>query len=255
MTVAAGGSIIYDNGFNDTSVRPITDDIGRGGNSPFTNSLNLQPLPLSFSALAELQATASLPFATPLMPVNLAANFPIANNGNFKVPGLRNVELTAPYMHNGGSLTLDDVVDFYTRGGNFPAANASSLDIAIIQIGVLQNNPTNQAAIVALMKSFTDERVRNESAPFDHPEIFVPNLDPNIAAPDVLTKIPAKDAFGNAASAIALTLNQIPSITNKTNLPIDGVNETGSTVEVTVTHALVRNLNYGIAISADGVVA
>lgn len=239
MTVAAGGSIIYDNGFNDTAVRPITDDIGRAGNSPFKNPLTLQPLPLSFSALAELQAANNLPFgtppnATPVMPPNLAPNFPIANNGNFKVPGLRNVELTAPYFHNGGMMTLNDVVDFYTRGGNFPAANASSLDVAIKELGVLQNNPANQAALVALMKSFTDERVRNESAPFDHPEIFVPNLDPNIVAPDVLTKVPARDALGNAAPAIALTLNQVPSITNNPNLPIGGVNETGATVGVTV---------------------
>lgn len=33
--------------------------------------------------------------------------------GKFKIPSLRNVELTAPYMHNGGLNTLDDVLDFY----------------------------------------------------------------------------------------------------------------------------------------------
>jgi cytochrome c peroxidase len=35
----------------------------------------------------------------------------------FKTPSLRNVELTAPYMHNGVYRTLEDVVDFYDRGG------------------------------------------------------------------------------------------------------------------------------------------
>jgi cytochrome c peroxidase len=35
----------------------------------------------------------------------------------FKTPNLRNVELTAPYMHNGGFRTLDEVVDFYDGGG------------------------------------------------------------------------------------------------------------------------------------------
>jgi cytochrome c peroxidase len=234
MTVASGQSIIYDNGFNNTADRPITDDIGRGGNSPFTNSITLLPLPLSFSALSELQATANLPFATPLLPANLAVNFPVQNNGGFKVPGLRNVELTAPYFHNGGMLTLDQVVDFYTRGGNFPVANVSALDVAIKELGALQNNPTNQAALVAFLMSLTDERVRIQSAPFDHPELFVPNLDPNIVTPDVLTKIPAKDQFGNDAPAIALTLNQFPSITNRANLPIGGVNETGATVAVKV---------------------
>ncbi|MGH9760896.1 MAG: cytochrome-c peroxidase, partial [Blastocatellia bacterium] len=35
----------------------------------------------------------------------------------FKVPTLRNVALTAPYMHNGRFKTLEDVVDFYSHGG------------------------------------------------------------------------------------------------------------------------------------------
>jgi len=37
--------------------------------------------------------------------------------GAFKTPGLRNVELTAPYMHNGVFQTLDEVIEFYDRGG------------------------------------------------------------------------------------------------------------------------------------------
>ncbi|MFN0213683.1 MAG: cytochrome-c peroxidase [Saprospiraceae bacterium] len=36
-----------------------------------------------------------------------------ADLGKFKVPGLRNVALTAPYMHNGMFLTLEDVIEFY----------------------------------------------------------------------------------------------------------------------------------------------
>ncbi len=35
----------------------------------------------------------------------------------FRVPGLRNVALTAPYMHNGAFATLDEVIDFYAKGG------------------------------------------------------------------------------------------------------------------------------------------
>jgi cytochrome c peroxidase len=35
----------------------------------------------------------------------------------FKTPSLRNVALTAPYMHNGVYRTLAEVVDFYDRGG------------------------------------------------------------------------------------------------------------------------------------------
>src|SRR4051812_49340166 len=42
-------------------------------------------------------------------------------NAAFKTPGLRNVELTGPYFHNGGKATLRQVVDFYSIGGDFPA--------------------------------------------------------------------------------------------------------------------------------------
>ena len=37
--------------------------------------------------------------------------------GSFKTPTLRNVNLTAPYMHDGSLATLEDVVDFYNNGG------------------------------------------------------------------------------------------------------------------------------------------
>ena len=36
--------------------------------------------------------------------------------GAFRTPGLRNVALTAPYMHDGSLKTLKDVVDFYAGG-------------------------------------------------------------------------------------------------------------------------------------------
>lgn len=39
-------------------------------------------------------------------------------NKAFKTPGLRNVTLTAPYMHNGSEATLMDVIEFYNRGGD-----------------------------------------------------------------------------------------------------------------------------------------
>jgi len=41
-----------------------------------------------------------------------------AGQGNFKVPTLREVARTAPYMHDGSLKTLEEVVDYYDRGGN-----------------------------------------------------------------------------------------------------------------------------------------
>ena len=40
------------------------------------------------------------------------------NFGEFRVPSLRNVARTAPYMHNGVYQTLDEVVEHYDRGGD-----------------------------------------------------------------------------------------------------------------------------------------
>jgi len=38
--------------------------------------------------------------------------------GAFKTPTLRNVTLTAPYMHDGSQKTLEEAVDFYDKGGH-----------------------------------------------------------------------------------------------------------------------------------------
>jgi cytochrome c peroxidase len=238
MAVASGDETIYDTGYNNTAITRTSDDIGRGGTAPFVNQLTGQFFPLSFSFLAELQAAGNLPFATPLLPPRLPSNFPVSNHGAFKVPGLRNVELTAPYFHNGSVMTLEDVVAFYVRGGNFPAANSSDLDVNIDQIGSLQNAPAKQASLVAFLKSMTDERVRKEAAPFDHPELFIPNGDP-----EVMIKIPAKDANGIAAPSIAVALDPPTTPTRLPSQTISGTKEPGASVQV--------QLNDGLQLPAD----
>jgi cytochrome c peroxidase len=40
-----------------------------------------------------------------------------ADMGKFRVPTLRNVALTAPYMHDGSLASLEQVIDHYARGG------------------------------------------------------------------------------------------------------------------------------------------
>lgn len=94
--------------------------------------------------------------------------------GTFKVPQLYNVELTGPYFHNGGAATLQQVIDQYMRtqpegnGGNF--TNHASSFILLPDAGLSQEK---KDAIVAFLKTLTDPRVRNESAPFDHPSLVV----------------------------------------------------------------------------------
>jgi len=41
-----------------------------------------------------------------------------AGQGNFKTPTLREIARTAPYMHDGSLTTLEDVIEYYDRGGN-----------------------------------------------------------------------------------------------------------------------------------------
>ncbi len=96
-----------------------------------------------------------------------------AMDGSFKIPGLRNIELTGPYMHNGGMATLEQVIEFYTRAGNF---TPFSLNTAFIfEQSDLRFHPQKRADLVAFLKTLTDERVLHKKAPFDHPEIKIPH--------------------------------------------------------------------------------
>src|SRR4028118_749479 len=166
LTLANGGEAVYDNGFNNIGVRPTLEDLGVGGKDPFGN-------PLSESRLAQQGLFESLLNATPNDTVG--ADERIAADGAFKTPGLRNVELTAPYFHNGGQLTLRQVVDFYNRGGDFAENNIDNLDGDIHPLGLTEEEKTS---LVAFLVSLTDDRVRYERAPFDHPQLFVTNGHP-----------------------------------------------------------------------------
>ena len=46
----------------------------------------------------------------------------LLDNGMFRAPSLRNIDLTPPYMHDGRFKTLSEVIDHYNPGG-FPADN------------------------------------------------------------------------------------------------------------------------------------
>jgi hypothetical protein len=124
--------------------------------------------------LAQRFGEAILPGATGLdSPVS--AKEKTAVDGAFKTPTLRNVELTGPYFHTGSLATLQQVVQFYTRQGDFHEQNIATLDPHREEIANLKGRPDRQADLVAFMLALTDDRVRYQRAPFDHPQIFVPN--------------------------------------------------------------------------------
>ncbi len=114
-----------DRGFFNTGVRPAFEDVGLGALDAFGNQLSFTRQLLGARAVDQFQVDPCR-FEVAFDAANCnrlpspaeAALQRIAVDGAFKTPGLRNVALTAPYMHNGGQKSLDEVVEFYSRGGD-----------------------------------------------------------------------------------------------------------------------------------------
>jgi cytochrome c peroxidase len=77
--------------------------------------------------------------------------------GRFKVPTLRNIELTAPYMHDGRFQTLEEVLDHYSSGGHY----SYNLDANIMPF---QLSAQDKLDLIAFLKSMTDEKFLQENA-------------------------------------------------------------------------------------------
>ncbi|MBI5585863.1 MAG: hypothetical protein HY892_18790, partial [Deltaproteobacteria bacterium] len=224
MAMEDGLPSLYDGPFHNNGVRPSTEDLGRGGTVPFLNPLTGQPYPLSFSRLTILKALGLIPDSlslyVPTLPPGIPLNVRVAADGEFHTPGLRNIELTGPFMHNGGHSTLQQVVEFYDRGGDFLNLNMPDSDPLAPLIGF---SPEEERDLIAFMLSLTDDRVKFEKAPFDHPQLFIPNAATgggnlpcisNLRACD-FQEIPAIGALGRQAAGLGplapfLGLEQIP---------------------------------------------
>ncbi|KAA3647934.1 MAG: hypothetical protein DWQ07_02800 [Chloroflexi bacterium] len=74
-------------------------------------------------------------------------------DGAFKVPTLRNIALTGPYMHNGVFQSLEEVIDFYAKGGG-RAADMEGID-PFVRGFDLNDQETND--LVAFLYALTDE--------------------------------------------------------------------------------------------------
>ncbi len=85
-----------------------------------------------------------------------------ADYGKFKVPSLRNIELTAPYMHDGRFQTLEEVLDFYSSGVHNTAFTDNLMQFKA-QKGV-QLTEEEKSAIIAFLKSLTDESFKDNPA-------------------------------------------------------------------------------------------
>jgi cytochrome c peroxidase len=208
MIMSDGRQAVYDGGFYNIGVRRTSDDIGLGANDPFGNPLSL--------ARQERDHPGSVEDVRILPPP--APDERVVADGAFKVPSLRNVELTGPYFHNGGVASLLDVVQFYARGGDFHDQNIDNLDLEMHRLRGLIGHPMRQIALADFLTSLTDDRVRWYRAPFDHPELVVANgaqgnevgVLQDLAfgfSADAIIRLPATGR-GGATAALRPFLNQ-----------------------------------------------
>lgn len=234
---------LVDEGYFNTSVVPTAHDLGVGGADPYGNPLSFtrqyvqslkkrgalvdpvevysceldNPFAMDFSAselvddvaIKDMCGIRALYAKVPKRSVLVAelregitSRVIMATDGAFKVPSLRNIELTAPYMHDGSMLTLEEVVEFYLRGGN--ANNPHHFATLVFQ---QHFSATDKANLVEFLKALTDERVRWEKAPFDHPQLLVPHghaETPDPAQPtraeDIYIHVPAVGRNGRGAA-------------------------------------------------------
>jgi len=198
MVMADNLIALYDNGFYNTGVRPTSEDLALGGSDAwgnplsFTREYNTQlqgksvPDPLDVDVCTfEALLSAGIPCDPTLKP---NVGFHDAVDGAFKTPTLRNIALTGPYFHNGSRATLQQVMEFYNRGGDrrgSEANNTSGFDHPSVNqhntsnldpdMTALNLTPDEVDALVKFMEvGLTDPRVAWEQAPFDHPSLVIP---------------------------------------------------------------------------------
>jgi len=144
-------------------------------------------------------------FGSPLFPAAPGGRA----TGAFKAPDLRNVELTGPYFHTGGAATLEQVLEFYARNGDVPAGGNLGPGIGNIRL-----NQQDRAEIVEFLKTLTDDRVRYERAPFDHPSLCVPigyaENPPGVLTPDTSMSATSAADLWALVPAVGQNGNAVP---------------------------------------------
>ncbi len=138
-----------------------------------------------------------------------------AGGGRFKVGSLRNVGLTAPYMHDGRFATLGAVVQHYDNG----VQNSPTLDPRLRgpngQPRRLNLNPTERAALVAFLQTLTDPAIATDarwSDPFNAPVSTPPDAPATALTLDVVGPNPLRTSTAfrvRGAGAQAVTVDVV----------------------------------------------
>ncbi len=117
-------------------------------------------------------------------------------DGAFKAPTLRNIALTAPYMHNGIFNTLEEVMDFYAKGGG-REDGVANVDIHVAGFELTKQE---RADLVAFMYALTDESALPqipESVPSGLP--VIKKLEP-VQARQLVNKINAQETAASSTT-------------------------------------------------------
>jgi cytochrome c peroxidase len=123
------------------------------------SELERQGMELFFSERTQCSSCHALPFFTDYKFYSLGLEdadiglerrtYLETDKGKFKTPSLRNIELTAPYMHNGSMSSLEEVVSFYNNGGGARSTKDS-------RVKPLNLSIEEEAQLVAFLKTLTD---------------------------------------------------------------------------------------------------
>ena len=176
-TIAADNALFTDHGLHNTGLGYQRSM----GIKPATKSVELAPGVFVDVDQSIIDSVSEKPAAD-------LGHYEISQNPDdrwkYKTPSLRNLALTAPYMHDGSMRSLHEVVEFYNQGG----ITNPNLDPLIQPLGL---NDTETAQLVAFMQSLTGSNVSElvEDA-FAAP---VGDVTKKIIKPEV-TEIPAKKA-------------------------------------------------------------
>ena len=129
---------------------------GIAANNPAFNDLTRAALELARSGASPelLEALGKQKGASDLGRFLITGN--ALDIGAFRTPSLRNVELTAPYFHDGSAATLLDVVRYYVRGGN----ESPSRDWELHAVTLTE---AEQLDLVEFLKSLTGDEARKEA--------------------------------------------------------------------------------------------
>lgn len=151
-----------------------------------------------------------------------------ADIAKFKTPGMRNAALRTPLFHNGSAATVAELVDFYSRGGDFVGPNTDP------QLQVLNLTETQKADLTHFIEvGLTDPNVANNLGPFTRPTLRseLPSLNTEFGVasnnglgspPDLIAHVPANVGHPNWLLGVADSTAGAPALLALAYAPGDG---------------------------------